>query len=152
MMLSALALALAATPDMPPATTPALAPIGERVANRSEARIPSTRSIASFRAEREDGTDVLYVETRPRRWYRGEMQCFGMGDVRHALGFAPLDRGFGLERMGRVAFFETGARNRSECRLTTLVELTDDEAVELKLARPRKPTPDANPNAATQTP
>jgi hypothetical protein len=140
MLLSLLALATAATATDPAAATaqataPAT-PIAERVANREQARIPFASNITGFRAEREDGEDVVYLEAGMNRWYRGELQCFGLGDVRHAHGFAPVDHVHGVDRFSRVAFFSLGDSRPEQCRLTSLVELSRDEAVELKLARP----------------
>jgi hypothetical protein len=146
MLVSALALAaasLGADPAAAPMSTasPAAVPIHERVAEREQARIPFTSTISGFRTERENGEDVVYIEAGINRWYRGELQCFGINDVRFAHGFAPVDRGFGVDRFTRVAFFSLGSRHPDECRLTSLVALTRDEAVELKLAR--KPKDDA---------
>jgi hypothetical protein len=142
--LAALALAVTAPEpqvqgDTPATAMPALS-IGERVAGREQARISFTSQIRGWRYEREDGDDILYVEGTRNQWYRGELACFGLGsDIDFALGLIPLTHGGSFDRFSRVVFTDgLGHRrlnHRADCRLTSLVALTDAEAIELKLRR-----------------
>lgn len=127
----------------PPASATAVAPAPAAAAfeGREQARIPFVRSIRGFRGEREGGDDVLYLEARLNTWYRAEVSCFGIGDIRNAHALLPVDRGFGVDRFSRIAFFEFGDHDANECRVDSLVQLTREEAEARDLVRPR-PTRD----------
>jgi hypothetical protein len=111
----------------------------DRFSGRPEARIPFSRNVRNFQVKRDNGTDVLYLETSRDRWYRSEISCFGINDPRDAQGLVPLDRGFGIDGFTRVVLVGFGHR-QNECTLRGLIELTQDEAVDLRLVRRRAPT------------
>lgn len=154
-LISGLALAVlsgaAATALADPAPTVAAAPQAqtnaERFEGRPEARISFPSSIRGFRVEREDGDDILYVEGPGRTWYRGELVCFGLRDPDFAFGMVPITNGGSFDRFSRVVFTGIGRHDRTQCRLHSLIELTQSEAVELGLRRaPRaSETPPAAP-------
>lgn len=122
----------------------------ERFEGRPEARISFPSSIRGFRVEREDGDDILYVEGPGRKWYRGELVCFGLRDPDFAYGMVPITNGGSFDRFSRVVFTGIGSHDRTQCRLHSLIELTQSEAVELGLRRAPRET-DA-PQAAPASP
>lgn len=139
------------TAASPTATAPAAAAPqtnAERFAGRPEARIAFPSSIRGFRVEREDGDDILYVEGPGRQWYRGELVCFGLRDPDFAYGMVPITNGGSFDRFSRVVFTGIGSHDRTHCRLHSLIQLTQAEAVELGLRRaPRE----SEAPAVTQT-
>ncbi|MCU0881896.1 MAG: hypothetical protein MUF14_04420 [Hyphomonadaceae bacterium] len=116
----------------------------ERFAGRAQARIPFESSIRSWRFEREGNDDILYVEGPRRAWYRAELTCFGLAsDADFALGMIPITRGGGFDRFSSVRFVDgTISRHHgTDCRLLSLVALTEEEAFEFDLRRrPREPS------------
>ncbi len=154
-LLSGLALAVlsgaAALADPAPAApaAPQAQTNAERFEGRPEARISFPSSIRGFRVEREDGDDILYVEGPGRQWYRGELICFGIRDAEFAFGMVPITNGGSFDRFSRVVFTGVGGHDRTHCRLQSLIQLTQDEAVELGLRRaPREPAAAATPPSA----
>jgi hypothetical protein len=109
----------------------------DRFAGRSHTRIPFTQNVRNFQVKRENSEDILYLETSRDRWFRGEISCFGIDDPRDAQALIPIDRTSGFDRFSRIALVSFGHRT-TECRLDGLVALTPEEAVELKLFRPRR--------------
>ena len=101
----------------------------------------------NFQVKREDGDDILYLETQRNTWFRSEISCFGIHDARDAQGLVPLDRTTGFDRFSRIALVGFGHKT-TECRLNGLVALTHEEAVELKLVRPRKAVAATTPPAS----
>jgi hypothetical protein len=131
--------------DDPPASnvgTPATEVKVDKFANRPEARIAFARQVRNFQVQRDGHDDILFLETSRDRWYRSEITCFGLDDPRDAHGILPIDRGLGIDRSSRIALVSFG-RRQTECTLQSLVELTPDEAVELRLNRRRAPKPQA---------
>jgi hypothetical protein len=116
----------------------AQAPKIDRFADRPQARIPFTNQVRNFQVKRDGYDDVLYLETQRNRWFRSEIDCFGINDPLDAQGLLPLDHGFGFSDFSRIALVGFGHRT-TECRLNRLVELTPDETVELGLVRRREP-------------
>jgi hypothetical protein len=136
--LGALLSAATAAADAPPTAAPAQAQT-DRFANRPQARIAFTRQIQNFQIKREDHADILYLETARNRWYRSEINCFGISDPSDAQGLLPIDRGFGIDGFSRIVLVGF-SHQRNECTLNSLVELSEDEAVDLKLIRRRAST------------
>jgi hypothetical protein len=125
-----------------PATAAIAAPLPaltqtERFANRPQARISFAREVRNFQVKREDNDDILYLETARNRWYRSEISCFGISDPRDAQGLLPIDRGFGIDSFSRILLVGF-SHDRNECTLRSLVELTPQEALDLRLVRPPK--------------
>jgi hypothetical protein len=133
----AMLLSTAATPVTSAPTSAAPAPVADRFEGRPQARIAFTRQIQNFQVKRENNDDILYLETTRDRWYRGEIICFGLSDPRDAQGILPIERGSGIDGFSRFLFVGFG-HDRTECSLRGLVELTRDEATELRLVRPRR--------------
>ena len=108
-----------------------------RFDDRDEARIAFARNIRNFQVARGKGArDILYLEVPRDKWYRAEITCFGTGDPRFAHGLVPLSHGSGFNRYSRVRFVGVGGRHeRSDCTIRSLVELTEDEAIEFNLVR-----------------
>jgi hypothetical protein len=122
--------------------TPATEVKVDKFANRPEARIAFAREVRNFQVKRDGNDDILFLETSRNRWYRSEITCFGIDDPRDAQGILPIDRGMGIDSFSKIALFSFGHR-QTECTLLSLVELTPDEAVELRLIRQRTPKPQA---------
>ena len=118
-----------------PAAEPQAQTNAQRFEGRPEARISFPSSIRGFRVEREDGDDILYVEGPGRTWYRGELVCFGLRDPDFAYGMVPITNGGSFDRFSRVVFTGIGGHDRTQCRLHSLIQLTQAEAVELGLRR-----------------
>jgi hypothetical protein len=114
----------------------------DKFANRPEARIAFAREVRNFQVQRDGNDDILFLETSRDRWYRSEITCFGIDDPRDAQGILPIDRSMGIDSFSRIALFSFGHR-QTDCMLQSLVELTPDEAVELRLNRRRAPKPQA---------
>jgi hypothetical protein len=123
--------------DAPATDAPAAVGQADAFAGREQARIAFESSIRGWRYEREDGDDVLYVEGNRNIWYRAELICFGFSsDVDFALGMIPISHGGGFDRFSRVRFVDGFNRHGgTECRLNSLVELTEAEAIERRLRR-----------------
>ena len=118
----------------------------DRFARRPQTRIAFAQEVRNFQVKRDGYDDILYLETRRDRWFRSEINCFGIADPRDAQGLLPLDHTSGFDTFSRVALVGFGHQS-TECRLNGLVELTPDEAVELRLIRRRSPSSRA-PNPA----
>ena len=110
----------------------------QRFADRPQARIAFARQIQNFQVKREDNDDILYLETTRNRWYRSEIGCFGLGDPRDAHAILPLDNSGSFDAASRVVLLSL-SHHRSECMVRSLIELTPDEATELRLIRVRTP-------------
>lgn len=124
-------------------------PLSERVRGREEARVAFANSVRTFRVEREDGTDVLYLQDNRRNWLRGELSCFGIGDPRDAFGLRTLDHSPGIDRFSRLRLVGFSRHDGADCRLRSLVRLTAEEALEAGLVRPARPAaPAAAPSAS----
>jgi hypothetical protein len=135
-----------AAPSPAPQAT-ASTPKVDRYAGRPQARIAFAREVTNFQVKRDGYDDILFLETRRDRWFRSEINCFGIDDPRDAQGLLPLDHIFGLDGSSRIALVGFG-HGRTECRLNGLIELTPEEAVEQGLIRRRPtPTPKASPKA-----
>ena len=109
----------------------------DRFAERPEARIAFAREVRNFQVKRDDGDDILYLETTRNRWFRSEITCFGINDPRDAHGFLPIDRGLGIDKFSRIALL-TFNNGRTDCNLKKLIELTPEETVEFGLVRNRQ--------------
>jgi hypothetical protein len=110
----------------------------DKFANRPEARIAFARDVRNFQVKRDGNDDILFLETNRDRWYRSEIACLGIDDPRDAHGILPIGHGSGIDRSSRIALVSFG-RSQTECTLLSLVELTPEEAVELRLIRRRAP-------------
>jgi hypothetical protein len=115
----------------------------ERFANRPQARIAFARQIQNFQVKREDNDDILYLETSRNRWYRSEIGCFGISDPRDAQGLLPVDRTGSFDSFSRVVLVGF-SHQRNECTIRSLIELTPEEAVDLRLIRGRAAKTPAN--------
>lgn len=120
-------------PQNASATAPAKT---DRFAGRPQARIAFAQEIRNFQVKRDGYDDILYLETRRDRWFRSEINCFGIDDPRDAQGLLPLDHVSGIENFSRIALVSFG-NTTTECRLDGLIELTPDEVIELRLIRRR---------------
>lgn len=134
--------ALSSHVDAPQATTAAGTPIApisasERFANRREARIPFARDVRNFQVKREDNDDIIYLETRRDTWFRSEITCMGIGDPRDAHGLVPHPSEMGIDSFSRITLVSFGS-GHTQCSLNSLIALTPQEAVELKLVRAAK--------------
>ena len=136
-----------AAPSQPASNSTAAVSIPkiDRFAGRPQARIAFTQQVRNFQVGRDGHDDILYLETGRDRWFRSEINCFGINDPRDAQGLVSLDHNSGFDRFSRVALVGFGHRS-TECRLDGLIELTPQEAIELRLVRPRRsaatsPTP-----------
>jgi hypothetical protein len=108
-----------------------------RFEGRPEARIAFTNQVRNFQVKRENNDDILYLETSRDRWYRSEITCFGIADPRDAHGLIPLRSGGavdGFDSFSRVALVGFSSQ-RTDCSLDRLIELTPQEAVDLRLIR-----------------
>jgi hypothetical protein len=127
-----------AKPEEPTAQKPA-----DPYAGRAEASIPFADSIGirNFDGRREAGKDVLYIEGANGRWYRARMFGF-CPDLRFtfAVSFVPSGANT-LDRFSKVLVPPFGRPGIArQCPIESLVELTKEEAVALKLRRkPREP-------------
>lgn len=132
----------AAQSTVPPATAATAAGStvspAERFAGREQARIAFESSIRSWRFEREGNDDILYVEGPRNNWYRAELACFGLSsDADFAVGLIPITHGGGFDRFSSVRFVDGGfgRHGGTNCRLLSLIQLTEDEAFEFELRR-----------------
>jgi hypothetical protein len=114
------------------------APVADPFANRPQARIAFTRTIQNFQVKRENNDDILYLETLRDRWYRSEITCFGIADPRDAHGIVPVSHGASFEASSRV-YLVSFSQERNECSVRSLIELTQDEAIALRLIRRKAP-------------
>lgn len=111
--MSLAAFAFLAVASAAPAGEPAAAPKPE------EARIPFANStgIRAWRAEREAGEDVLYIEGVRRQWYRAEL--FGYcPDIRFANAIA-----FDSGPTGTFDRFSRVIVRHDVCRIRSLVKI-----------------------------
>lgn len=101
------------------------------LAGRPEARISTTWTLDTFRVERENHDDILYLSTGFGKWYRAPMTCFGMGDAENAMRIVPIDRGLGIDRFTKFKLLGLGRSHfdNNECMITSLIELTPQETV-----------------------
>jgi hypothetical protein len=107
-------------------------------AGRPSARIPSSRNVRNFEVRREDASDrVVYLETTRNVWFRGEMICRGGGDPRDAHSVEPVGHSMGIDDNTTLIFRELSSQT-SVCNLVSLISLTPEEALDLKLVRPPK--------------
>jgi len=107
-------------------------------ARRPRARILSSQDVRNFQVRREDHFDtVVYLETARNTWFRGEMICRGLGDPRDADSVQPISHTMGIDD-NTTLIFRAFSSETSVCRMTSLVRLTPDEALDLKLVRPAK--------------
>jgi hypothetical protein len=133
---------------------PPTAPPADPYAGRPEARIPFASSIGirNFDVRKENKRDVLYIEGPNRTWYRATL--FGLcSDIRFAtaLGFETRATNT-LDRFSRVVVPRPGS-SADICSLSSLVELTKDEAIALKLrAKPKQPKATATPTNSPAKP
>ena len=138
-MLISLTMLLAAgigpTAEQTPAAKPAVV---DPYAGRPSARISSSRQVRNFVVRREEANDrVVYLETTRNTWFRGEMICRGGGDPRDAHSLEPVSHSLGIDNNTTLVFRELSSQT-SLCTLVSLVSLTPEEALDLKLARPPK--------------
>lgn len=99
---------------------------------RPEARINfvNTGGILGYTTRRENKEDILYIEAAGRTWYRARF--FGFCDdarFANAIGFRGDATG-GLDRFSSVFV------RHERCALRSVVRLTPEEAVSLKLRPP----------------
>lgn len=107
-------------------------------AGRPRARILSSRNVRNFVVRREEANDrVVYLETARNIWFRGEMICRGAGDPRDAHSLEPINHSMGIDDNTTLVFRELSSQT-SVCTLVSLVSLTEQEALDLKLIRPPK--------------
>jgi hypothetical protein len=130
-----LAASIGPTAEQSPAANPAVV---DPYAGRPSARIPSSRQVRNFVVRREEANDrVVYLETTRNTWFRGEMICRGGGDPRDAHSLEPVSHSLGIDNNTTLIFRELSSQT-SLCTLVSLVSLTPEEALDLKLARPPK--------------
>ena len=130
-----LAASIGPTPEQTPAAKPAVV---DPYAGRPSARISSSRQVRNFVVRREEANDrVVYLETTRNTWFRGEMICRGGGDPRDAHSLEPVSHSLGIDNNTTLVFRELSSQT-SLCTLVSLVSLTPEEALDLKLARPPK--------------
>jgi hypothetical protein len=115
-----------------------IAPKADRFAGRPQARIAFAREVRNFQVKRDGTDDILYLETQRNRWFRSEIYCTGINDPRDAQGLLPIGHSSGLDRFSRIALVDFSHRS-NECQLVDLIELTPEEAIELRLVRRRAP-------------
>lgn len=107
-------------------------------AGRPSARIMSSRTIRNFVVRRENASDrVVYLETTRDTWFRGDMICRGEGDPRDAHVVEPVSHNNGIDGTTTLVFRELSSQT-SVCTLVSLIKLTPEEALHLKLVRPPK--------------
>ena len=124
-----------AAPTKPTDAKPA---VSDPYVGRPRARILSSRQVRNFVVRREEGNDrVVYLETARNNWFRGEMVCRGAGDPRDALSLEPVNTRMGIDDNTTLIFREISSQS-SVCTLVSLVNLTEQEALDLKLIRPPK--------------
>jgi hypothetical protein len=126
----AIAFALLATPALAAAPKADKAP--DPYEGRPEARINFVNNggILGYTTRRENDEDVLYIEAAGRTWYRARF--FGFCDdarFANAIGFR-ADATGGLDRFSSVFV------RHDRCALRSVIRLTPDEAVSLKLRPP----------------
>lgn len=117
MSLAAFTLLAVAAAAPAPATAPAAEP--QASVRPEEARIPFANStgIRAWRAEREEGEDVLYIEGVRRQWYRAEL--FGYcPDIRFANAIA-----FDSGPTGTFDRFSRVIVRHDVCRIRSLVKI-----------------------------
>jgi hypothetical protein len=130
-----LAASIGPTTEQTPAAKPAVV---DPYAGRPSARISSSRQVRNFVVRREEANDrVVYLETTRNTWFRGEMICRGGGDPRDAHSLEPVSHSLGIDNNTTLIFRELSSQT-SLCTLVSLVSLTPEEALDLKLARPPK--------------
>ncbi len=135
-----LAASIGPTSDQTSAANPADAKpaVVDRYAGRPSARIMLSRQVRNFVVRREDDSDrVVYLETARSTWFRGEMICRGGGDPRDAKSFRSAGLSNGIDAGTTLIFYDL-SRETSNCTLVSLVSLTPEEALDLKLVRPPK--------------
>ncbi len=97
-----------------------------------------SRQVRNFVVRREEDSDqVVYLETARSTWFRGEMICRGAGDPRDAKSFRSAGHSNGIEAGATLIFYDL-SRETSNCTVVSLVSLTQEEALDLKLVRPPK--------------
>jgi hypothetical protein len=138
---------LTATPALAKEPDPMLP--AETLKDRPEARIAfaSSSGIQNFVARREASEDILYVEGLGRTWYRARF----LGPCRdiqfaNALGFETRATN-SLDRFSAILVRRPGGGHPDRCTLTSLVKLTTEEAVTLRLRS--KPVEKASATPAT---
>jgi hypothetical protein len=129
---------------------PATPTLSQRLEGRDEARIPFSRSIRTFEVKREQGDDILYIQDQRREWYRGEIQCSGVDDPRHAIAIAPIDHSGSFSRFSRIILLAPGEREHNRCNLRSFVKLTADEAIEAGVLRAPRQTAEAATSGGTR--
>ncbi len=135
-----LAASIGQTSEQTPAANPADAKpsVVNPYAGRPSARIMLSRQVRNFVVRREEDSDrVIYLESPRNTWFRGEMVCRGGGDPRDAKSFRSAGHGNGIDTGTTLIFYDL-SRETSNCTLVSLVSLTPEEALELKLVRPPK--------------
>jgi hypothetical protein len=144
LMLISLTMLLAAsigpTSEQTPTANPADAKLAvvDPYSGRPSARIMLSRQVRNFVVRREEDSDrVIYLESPRGIWFRGEMICRGGGDPRDAKSFRSARHSNGIESGTTLIFYDL-SRETSNCTLVSLVGLTPEEALALKLARPPK--------------
>jgi len=137
-MLLAAGLIPAAEQATPAKTATASSAVADPYAGRPNARIFSSRALRNFEVRREDANDrVVYLETTRDTWFRGEMICRGGGDPRDAHVVEPVSHANGIDANTTLIFRELSSQT-SICTLVSLISLTPEEALDLKLVRPPK--------------
>ncbi len=105
----------------------------DKFAGRKEARIPFASQLDHFQVKRENSEDILYLSTGFGHWYRAPLTCTGLGDPTYANGIVPVDAQMGVDKFTRFQFIGMGAIANPPCFISSLIELTPEETVELKL-------------------
>jgi hypothetical protein len=143
-MLISLTMLLAASIGPSAEQTPAAKPVDAKpamvdpYAGRPSARIMLSRQVRNFVVRREEDSDrVVYLETARRTWFRGELICRGGGDPRDANSFRSISHTSGIESGTTLIFYDLSSGS-SNCTVVSLVSLTPEEALDLKLVRPPK--------------
>lgn len=116
--------------DVKPVSEPI---VENKFAGRKEERIAFASQLDNFQVKRENGDEILYISTGFGEWYRAPLSCTGFGDPQYAMGIIPVDSQMGIDKFSRFKFVGTGARNDFPCSITSLIKLTPQETVELKL-------------------
>lgn len=135
-----MAASIGPTAEQTPAANPADAKpaVVDPYAGRPSARIMVSRQVRNFVVRREEDSDrVIYLETPRSTWFRGEMICRGGGDPRDAKSFRSAGHSNGIEAGTTLIFYDL-SRETSNCTVVSLVSLTPEEALDLKLVRPQK--------------
>lgn len=114
------------TPPTPETIAQRQAAVAE-LDKQPEARIIFESQVDSFRVTREDRQDVLYLNKGFGKWYRGPLNCFGMGDPQSAVSLATKTDGMGIDKFSR--FYLLGGGGKNECFVTSLKELNPQQTV-----------------------